>query len=80
MVDEKPVEKSLRPKSNLVVTVPTVMAIGTWLWDMYCQAHGIPYRAPFWVTGIILGAYGGQVYYAARGKVVEALKRLPKKD
>src|SRR6185369_15578046 len=35
------------------LTISTCVGIGTWLWDIYAQAHGIPYKAPEIVWAMI---------------------------
>lgn len=60
--------------------VPSIMAIGTWLFAMWQEAHGMHYVPDKWMLTIILAPYGAQIYLSARAKLGEALKRLPRKD
>lgn len=51
------------------LSLSLIMATGSWIWDIYAQAHGIPYKAPEWVIGVILAPYGGRMYAAVRDKL-----------
>ena len=54
--------KPLWKPGEIQLSLSTIMAAGTWLWDIYAQANGIPYICPDWVRGLILAPYGGRVY------------------
>lgn len=60
--------------------VPAIMAVGTWLWAIYQDAHGIHYIPDKWMLTIILSPWGAHVYSMARKRIKDmVLKRLPKK-
>ena len=56
----------------------------TWAWDIYAQAHGIPYVAPDYIRGIILAPYMATVIEktGAGAKVAgqKAIELLTKKS
>lgn len=60
--------------------VPAIMALGTWLFAMYCAYKGIHYVPDEWVIGIILAPYGNTLYCKLRDRLGDLVKRIPKKD
>jgi hypothetical protein len=36
----------------------SAFAVATWVWDAYCQAHGIPYKIDDTWKGIIMAPFG----------------------
>lgn len=66
-------EKKFKPEE----WVPSVMAIGTWLFAMYQEAHGMHYVPDKWIVTIILAPYGARVYLLGKTKLGDVLKRLP---
>lgn len=59
---------------------PFIVGIGTWLFAMYQSYHGIHYVPDEWIIAIVLWPFGNQVYSSVRGRVVDQIKRLAKKD
>jgi len=67
-------------KINPAEWVAALMAIGTWLFVMHQQYHGIHYVPDEWILGIILSPYGGRIYSLVREGIKGKLQQLPKKD
>lgn len=63
--------------------LPAALAVATWGWDAYAQAHGIPYQVGAWLQGILLIPYAKWTIDKSTSgakKAVEKTKALLNKE
>lgn len=62
-------------QKNLERYISLGLLLGVAVWDGYCQAHQLPYKAPWWLIGVMLAPFGEDAYIVTK-KIPAAIQKL----